>query len=214
MSNPTPRMHPILAPYAGDASCTGDVSVDAARLLRDRGRVTTAEHSRRVATVARRLARRWGVDEASAEVAGWLHDVSAIVPQDHRLQVAEALGLEVLAEERRAPVLIHQKLSAAIAQEVFAITDRSILSAIGCHTTLKADSSALDKVVFVADKIAWDQPGDPPYLAAVASAAGRSLDLAAHCYLSYLWERRETLPAMHPWAAEAYRQLLARIRQG
>jgi predicted HD superfamily hydrolase involved in NAD metabolism len=206
-------MHPVLAAYVRDVQLTGDVFADAARLLRDCGRAGTADHSQRVAAAARRLARRWGEDETSAEVAGWLHDISAIVPRDHRLQVTDMLGLEVLAEERAAPVLVHQKLSAAIAREVFAITDRSVLSAIGCHTTLKANGSALDKIVFVADKMAWDQSGDPPYLAPMASAADRSLDLAAHCYLDYLWQRRKTLPAMHPWALQAYRQLSAKVRQ-
>jgi HD superfamily phosphohydrolase YqeK len=146
----------------------------------------------------------------SAEVAGWLHDISAIVPREQRLPVAETVGVEVLAEERVAPVLVHQKLSAVMAQEVFAVVDGSVLSAIECHTTLKANSSALDKIVFVADKMAWDQPGNPPYLAAMAAAVERSLDLAAYCYLDHLWQRRETLPAMHPWALQAYRQLSAK----
>lgn len=207
-------MHPVLAAYIGDASLTGDVCADAARLLEGRGCAETADHSRQVATVAQRLARRWRVDETSAEAAAWLHDISAIVPPDHRLRVAERLALRVLAEERVAPVLVHQKLSAAIAREVFAIASETVLSAVGCHTTLKANSSALDKVVFVADKMAWDQPGSPPYLAEMAMAADQSLDLAARCYLDYLWKRRETLPALHPWAAEAYAQLSAGLRQG
>jgi len=206
-------MHPVLAAYVGDISLTGVVSADAIMLLRSRGCAETADHSQRVATVAQRLARRWGVDETSTEAAGWLHDISAIVPRDHYLQVAEILGLEVLAEERIAPVLVHQKLSAVIAQEVFTIADRSVLSAIGCHTTLKASSSALDKIVFVADKMGWDQSGDPPYLTEMALATDQSLDLAAYCYLNYLWRRRRTLPAMHPWAFQAYRQLSARVRQ-
>lgn len=206
-------VHPVLVTYVRDVSLTGDIPADAATLLRSRGRVETAEHSQRVAALAQRLARRWGVDERSAEVAGWLHDISAIVPRDHYLQVAETLGLEVLAEELMAPVLVHQKLSAVIAQQVLAIVDRPVLSAVGCHTTLKADGSALDKIVFVADKMVWDRPGDPPYLAAMALAADQSLDLAAYCYLDYLWQRRKTLPAMHPWASQAYRQLSARVRQ-
>jgi predicted HD superfamily hydrolase involved in NAD metabolism len=206
-------VHPVLVTYVRDVSLTGDIPADAATLLRSRGRVETAEHSQRVAALAQRLARRWGVDERSAEVAGWLHDISAIVPRDHYLQVAETLGLEVLAEELMAPVLVHQKLSAVIAQQVLAIVDKPVLSAVGCHTTLKADGSALDKIVFVADKMVWDRPGDPPYLAAMALAADQSLDLAAYCYLDYLWQRRKTLPAMHPWASQAYRQLSARVRQ-
>jgi predicted HD superfamily hydrolase involved in NAD metabolism len=206
-------VHPVLVTYVRDVSLTGDIPADAATLLRSRGRVETVEHSQRVAALAQRLARRWGVDERSAEVAGWLHDISAIVPRDHYLQVAETLGLEVLAEELMAPVLVHQKLSAVIAQQVLAIVDKPVLSAVGCHTTLRADGSALDKIVFVADKIAWDRPGDPPYLAAMALAADQSLDLAAYCYLDYLWQRRKTLLAMHPWASQAYRQLSARVRQ-
>ena len=206
-------MHPALVAYVEDVSLSGDVSADAARLLMFRGCAATVDHSRRVASVAQRLGRRWGVAETSAEVAAWLHDISAIVPREHRVRVTEDLGWEVLAEERMAPVLVHQKLSAAIAQEVFSISDRPVLSAIGCHTTLKANSSALDKILFVADKMAWDQPGDPPYLAAIVLAADQSLNLAAHCYLSYLWQRRETLPAMHPWAVQAYQQLSASVQQ-
>lgn len=200
-------MHPILYPYINGTLLAGDVAADAVRLLRDRGRADTAEHCRRVAVEAARLARLWGVDETSAAVGGWLHDISAIVPHDDRLSVSDALGLPVLAEERVAPMLLHQKLSAAIAHEVLAVAEPSILSAIGCHTTLRAGSSNLDKIVFVADKITWDQPGAPPYIAAIRMAVEQSLDLAAYCYLDYLWQRRDTLPAMHPWAAAACHEL-------
>jgi len=204
-------LHPVLDPYAAGTWLTGDVATDAVRLLTDRGRADTAEHCRRVAGEAARLARRWGVDEARAAAGGWLHDVSAIVPDDDRLAVAEALGLEVLDAERVAPMLLHQKLSAVIAHELFLVSDPSILGAIGCHTTLRAGSSDLDKIVFVADKIAWDQPGSPPYIAAIRLAVEQSLDRAAHCYLDYLWRRRDTLPVFHPWAVEAYCELSSRL---
>jgi HD superfamily phosphohydrolase YqeK len=65
----------------------------------------------------------------------------------------------------------------------------------------------LDKVVFVADKVAWDQPGAPPYLGALSEALTRSLDEAVFRYLDYLWQRREALLAVHPWLADAYREL-------
>jgi HD superfamily phosphohydrolase YqeK len=63
--------------------------------------------------------------------------------------------------------------------------------------------------VFVADKIRWDQPGDPPYLEAILAAVERSLPAAAFCYLDYLWQRRETLLVVHPWLVEAHQQLAA-----
>ena len=103
-------------------------------------------------------------------------------------------------------MLLHQKLSACLAYEAFGLADQAILSAIGCHTTLCVNATPLDKVVFVADKIAWDGSGDPPYLEAMAAAVERSLDQAAWCYLDYLWQRRATLAAAHPWFIAAHRQ--------
>ena len=82
-----------------------------------------------------------------------------------------------------------------------------MLSATGCHTTLKADASGLDKVVFVADKIAWDQPGTPPWLDALTRALDVSLDAAALVYLDYLWERRAQLLVVHPWFIAARAQI-------
>ena len=103
--------------------------------------------------------------------------------------------------------MLHQKLSAVMAREIFGIADEPLLSAIGCHTTLKANASALDKVVFLADKLRWDQAGAPPYLAALQTACGQSLDQGAACYLGYLWQQRSRLPIVHPWFVEAYHQL-------
>lgn len=203
-------MKDCLKVFTGEIELTGHLSLDVTTYLTERGRERTAEHCRFVALQAGQLALRWKEDAERAESAGWLHDISAVVPGKHRLELAEALGLDILPEERLAPVLVHQKLSVVIAQEVFLVNDPIILSAIGCHTTLKSDSSTLDKIVFVADKLAWDQAGEPPYYAEIALALERSLDQAALVYLEYLWQKRHSLPALHPWELAAYRELLAR----
>ncbi len=203
-------MHSLFLAFADSIAWTGDVRVDMIALLTRRGHHATADHCLAVGTEARHLARANGVDEARAELAGWLHDISAIIPPSRRLRAAEQLGLAVLPEESAAPMILHQKLSAAIAREMFGIADEPALSAIGCHTTLKANASALDKVVFLADKLRWDQAGDPPYLAALRTACDRSLDQGAACYLDYLWQRRNKLPVVHPWFVEAYQQLKSR----
>ena len=126
--------------------------------------------------------------------------------------MALRLGLAILPEERAVPMILHQKLSALLAREVFDIKDQAVISAIACHTTLKAHASTLDKVVFLADKIAWDQKGSPPYLegclTALESAQNGALNSAVLQYLNYLWERRADLPTIHPWFASARRQLL------
>lgn len=122
--------------------------------LRSAGYPKTAEHSAAVASESRRITELFGADENAAEISGWLHDISAVIPPSDRLFVAESLDLEVLPEEREFPLIIHQKLSVILAKELFEVDDPRILSAIGCHTTLKPGATPLDKLLFVADKIA------------------------------------------------------------
>ena len=200
-------MHSLFLAFADGIAWTGDVRADMSALLTRHGQPKTVGHCLDVAAEARHLAHAYGVDEARAELAGWLHDISAIIPPSRRLRAAVQLDLAVLPEESAVPTILHQKLSAAIARELFGIADEPTLSAIGCHTTLKANASTLDKVVFLADKLRWDQAGDPPYLAALRTACGQSLDRGAACYLDYLWQQRSRLPVVHPWFVEAYHQL-------
>jgi predicted HD superfamily hydrolase involved in NAD metabolism len=199
-------VHPLLMPFTSGVQLSGDLQADMVELLTYHSRARTAGHCTRVAAEARRLADQYGGDQKSAEIAGWLHDISAIIPSDQRVILARQLKIDVLPEEVAAPMILHQKLAAVIAREVMGVTDESVLSAIACHTTLKANASSLDKIVFVADKIAWDGVGDPPYLEAILAAAKQSLDRAVWCYLDYLWRRRDTIPALHPLFVEAHQQ--------
>lgn len=200
-------MHELLRPYFADLSLRGSLAQDVTAVLTHHQLPRVAEHVSRVAAEARRLALRFGADPNAAETAAWLHDIGAVIPNDKRLALAAAFDVEVLPEEAEFLMILHQKLSAVVAAEVFAVTDTAVLRAIGCHTTLKANASLLDKVLFVADKIAWDQTGTPPYLAEIETAVAHSLDAAALCYLDYLWQRRHSLRVVHPWMAAAYRQL-------
>ena len=183
---------------------TGDIARDVVAFLQCHDCPRTALHSAAVVAEARQIAAIAGVEAARAAQAGWLHDVSAAIPAEERVAVAEVLTIPVLPEERALPMILHQKLSAVLARDLFGVTDIAVLNAIGCHTTLKAGASPLDKVLFVADKLAWDQPGEPPYRAALEAALVRSLDAAACVYLCYLWERRATLAVVHPWLAAAH----------
>ena len=201
-------MHTRLAQLIAGIQLTGDVAHDVPVFLKHNGRPDTAAHCGAVAAEARRIATLVGADGDAAETAGWLHDVSVIFPSEQRATVAERLGVEVLPEEAIFPMIIHQKLSAVLAREIFQIEDAAILSAVGCHTTLKAGAGLLDKVLFVADKLAWDQPGHAPFHNDMHAALGHSLDQAALVYLGYLWEQRAKLRVLHPWAQAAYNEML------
>lgn len=185
----------------------GHIDHDVPLLLRRHNCPRTAVHCGDVAAEARQLAIRFGADPQQATIAGWLHDVSAVIPNAQRIEAARNYGIDVLPEEAAFPMIIHQKLSAALARDIFDIDDEAILSAVGCHTTLKRDASVLDQVIFVADKIAWDQPGTPPYREELVAALDTSLDRAAFVYLEYLWDMRDQLRVVHPWMEDAYRQL-------
>ena len=190
-------------------SLGGSLPGDMLSFLHHHGCPQTAAHCLGVAAQARQLAARFGGSQAQAELAGWLHDISAVIPNAERAAVARSLGLEVLPEEDAHPMLLHQRLSAEMAAQIFGVNDPPVLSAIACHTTLRPAASLLDKIVFVADKIAWDGSGEAPGLEMLQAALDCSLDEAALCYLERLVQRGAALPVLHPWAAAAYRELLA-----
>ena len=194
---------------------TGDIGPDVTAFLLHHGRPETAEHCKNVAAEAKRLAAQFGADERLAQTAGWLHDVSAVIPNEQRVQIAHQLELEVLPEEAAVPMILHQKLSAVMAHQIFGIMDKAALGAIECHTTLKANAPLLDKVVFLADKIAWDQSYTAPFLEGVLAALEQSLDRAVLHYLHYLWQQRDTMQVVHPWFVDAYKELgCAQVRLG
>ncbi|GCE11971.1 bis(5'-nucleosyl)-tetraphosphatase (symmetrical) YqeK [Tengunoibacter tsumagoiensis] len=200
---PIAPSHEILAHLLGDLQLTGNLSQDVPAFLHQHHHPATALHCQQVAAMARHVATSASVDLVQAEIAGWLHDVSAIIPPKERVHIARSLGLEVFAEEDRCPMIVHQKLSRLMAQEIFGVRNVLILDAIGCHTTLRPKPTALDKVLFVADKLAWDQPGIPPYAHDLQAALTQSLDQATSFFLSYLWSRRDTLLVIHPWLQAA-----------
>ena len=206
-------MNLLLRQLQADVNFSGHIAVDVPNFLCHHGYPKTAKHSRDVALKSRELAKQFNADEDKAEIAGWLHDISAVFPSAERAKVARELGIEVLPEEDTFPMIIHQKLSIVLGRELFGVTDSETLSAIGCHTTLKQDATLLDKVVFVADKIAWDQPGSPPYLNEILAGLDKSVDHAAFVYLDYIWQMRASLKVLHPWTAQSHAQLKQQLAE-
>ena len=200
-------MNSNLQPYFGQFSLSGNLQNDVTAVLLHHQFPKIAGHVRRVAQEAKRLANQFGADPMAAETAAWLHDISAVIPNEARVEMCQLFNVPIFPGEADFPMILHQKLSAVVAQAVFGVTDTAVLSAIGCHTTLKAGASLLDKIVFVADKIKWDQPGEPPYLVEIETAVAHSIDDACRVYLRYLWQQRKTLRYIHPWFAAAHEEL-------
>ncbi|MGN4443686.1 bis(5'-nucleosyl)-tetraphosphatase (symmetrical) YqeK [Bacillus cereus group sp. MYBK79-1] len=186
---------------------TGKIENDIKAFLLKYNKELTYKHSIRVANESRKIAVTYNVNAEKAAIAGYLHDISAIFPNEDRIVVAEQFGIEILPEEREFPLIIHQKLSEVIAKEIFKVEDEEILNAICCHTTLRKHATKMDLVLFVADKLEWDQNGTPPCLVEIKKGLNKSLEHAAFAYISYLWDRKDTLKVLHPWLEESYWQL-------
>lgn len=179
-----------------------------ADFYRQTGTLTTYRHCLDVAKQAITLDNWFKTD---LYTAGLLHDISAFIPPNTRLKVAESLNIPILDEERACPMLLHQKLSAYIAQNCFHINDRKLIKAIECHTTLRGNFTAFDLELFLADKIAWDQAGTPPYLTELTSKLPESQEAAALLYINYIISHN--IQTLHPWLREARRSLTKIVRK-
>ena len=140
--------------YDRNAKISGVLIDDVNHFLVGSGYPKTANHCSEVGIKAKELATKYDSDPVKAEQAGYLHDLSVVIPDVKIIGFAKNRSIEILDEEYRFPMIIHQKLSVILAREIFHITDDEVLSAVGCHTTLKANAKLLDKVVFPANKIA------------------------------------------------------------
>lgn len=161
-------------------------------------------HALQVRYIATQLAQKYGIDKAQIAAAALLHNISKTIPANHYLTVAEEYGIEILPEERKNPELLHQKISRILAVEEFNISDKEVLNAISCHTTLRKSASTLDKVIFLADKKA--QKTQPLFMPLIEKQED-NLNSAVYCYLFNLIQDKKRVQTIHPWTLEALEDL-------
>ena len=176
------------------------------RVYADHYKEHTLKHVEAVAKTAVRLAAGYELNEEKVQLAAMLHDISVIKSPDEMYALAKKRGMEMDAAEEKYPFLLHQRISKIIAQEIFGIYDADILNAIECHTTLKKDATLYDKVIFLADKLSWDQQGVPPYFDLVKEKLQESLDAACYSFIQYQFDNHLLLMP-HRWIMEAYEDL-------
>lgn len=164
------------------------------------------KHVEDVAAIAVELAKAYSLDVDKIRLAALLHDISGIMTPQEMYEFAKMRGLEIDPAEEKYNALLHQRVSKIIAQEDFDITDSDILNAIECHTTLRKNASVYDKVIFIADKISWDQKGVPSCDDLLKSATADSLDEACYLYIKYQFDNN-LLVMPHQWLIEAYEDL-------
>jgi predicted HD superfamily hydrolase involved in NAD metabolism len=110
-------------------------------------------HTIEVANTCACLAMRYCVDMEKAYVAGLLHDCAKCLSDEELTRECERAGIEISEYERKSPYLLHGKVGALYAMELFGVKDDEILSAITCHTTGKPAMTPLEEILFIADYI-------------------------------------------------------------
>lgn len=131
-------------------------------------------HSMQVASVARDMARIFGLNEDKAYLAGILHDYAKGIPGHELLALAKQNNLLEDDVEARSPDLLHAPVGAFLLARDEGLLDDEILDAIRYHTLGRVGMTDLEKVLFLADMI---EPGrDFPGIERLRCLVRRDLD--------------------------------------
>lgn len=182
-------------------SRSSDLLARARALLVSRLSPGSVAHSERVAASAATLARRFGVDENDAELAGLLHDYAHDESGESLLALSDTLSVPLTPFERDNPRLLHARVGAALARRDLPAIGEAVLSAIEVHTVGGLPMSDLDKVVYLADMIEPDRDFEG---VEVLRTACETLPLAECFRLGYGRSVRYVLErglALHPISA-------------
>ena len=167
-------------------------------------------HTLGVMYTAASLAMAHGEDMHAAGVAGLLHDCAKCIPDKQKIKMCRERGMELSAYELENPFMLHARLGAVLAREIYGVTEEGILSAITWHTTGKPDMTRLEKIIFIADFIEpWrDQAKN---LAEVRPLAFKDLDECMYVIcrdtLTYLKEKGAQIDDMTAAACQYYQKL-------
>ncbi|MDE7083788.1 MAG: nicotinate (nicotinamide) nucleotide adenylyltransferase [Clostridia bacterium] len=105
-------------------------------------------HTVRVAVLCAKNAARASLTEEQAITMAALHDCAKNLPAESPL-----LSGFVPPRDGVPPSVLHQYSSAYVAEKYFGVTDKTILSAIACHTTGKENMTDADALLFLCDML-------------------------------------------------------------
>lgn len=169
------------------------------------------EHSMAVSDTAARLARRYGVNEEKAALAGLVHDCAKEFKNEILLKMCADYGLElddVMLSEQK---LIHARLGAKYAKHEFGINDEDIYDAVFYHTTAKANMPLLTKIIYVADFIEPNRSFECVDL--LRAKAFDKIDLAILDGLDYTINKTVFKKRMlHPETVDARNYMILKMR--
>lgn len=132
-------------------------------------------HSIGVMEMSIELARLYGVDVETAQMAGLLHDIAKEMTPEEKLKYVEDNNLEIDEIERINTPILHGKIGADIAKKRYGVNEQ-IQKAIEYHTTTSPNMDIIAKIIYVADKIELNRKSEDYDIEYERGLAQKSLD--------------------------------------
>ena len=171
------------------------------------------EHTIGVMYTAESLAMRYGVDMTKAAVAGLLHDCAKCIPNAQKMKMCKKNDIEISEMEEKNPSLLHAKLGAFLAEDLYGVDDPEILNAIKWHTTGKPDMTMLDIIIYMADYIEPNRD-KAPNLKQIRKLCFENIEEALYQVLegtlSYLSDRPDMIDPMTKISYDFYKWKLGK----
>ena len=110
-------------------------------------------HTLGTADCALKLAKKYGLDENKAYLAGLLHDCAKCKSNDELLKIIKQELKNIDEGELQNYKTLHAPVGEYFARTMYNIDDSEILNAIRYHTIGRVNMSLFEKIIFLADKI-------------------------------------------------------------
>ena len=163
------------------------------------------EHSLLVANEAQKLALHYKLDSEKAYVAGLVHDIAKEFDDIENNKWIKKYNLsgDVFSPEYKN--VIHANIGAVVVKEYYGFDDK-ICNAVCYHAIGNPHMSELDKIVFIADKIA--RKTTTPLIEELKILAYQDIDKALELYLKNQIIKLESHGLqMHPISLELLKYL-------
>lgn len=114
-------------------------------------------HSMCVADKAKKLAKKYGVDEEKAYVCGILHDIMKEETLEQQRSIIEENGYKMTPLEINNKNIYHQMSGASYVKNYLNIDDNDIINGIRYHTTGREGMTDFEMVIYLADFTSADR---------------------------------------------------------
>lgn len=170
------------------------------------------EHVLRVIELSGKLAIRYKMDSHRARLAAALHDIARCWNDKKLIQYVKHRRLKVPHKDficRVQPILLHGFVGSDLAQKLFHVRDRQILSAIAKHSIGSISMTPFEKLIYLADLLSPDRQFVE--LSQLRHLAFRDLDKAflkgLRVKMIYLLQRNDLI---HPNAVQIWNHYVSK----